>query len=276
MELNNKVKTSNNGEETKRREYSRLLIDVHRISMLLSPLLLAGKGSKSNQLRCLAEDVISAGTHVYTEVAKSHGGGAPLPSSLADAIFVSLSKVMVDVSTMYGSFDISYYQDSLTDVLTQSNSTFSLLDKIVSEDDHAMHRHYVHSALIGNLSDAFRPVWLVHNNLYISGFIDEQELIKHNRVVMNYLVQLLAKVHEVIYSKHREESHHYFILNIYSMSANILGASLADFHSRYMNTSEDVNEYLSKPAEFLAPLEAIVVANTSVLLESVSELYSEG
>ncbi len=277
-------------------KYVNQLINAHKISMIIVPLIEAVEINKRTQgvealeLKSLLKQVIETGGELYQGLLDESEQLVDT-GLVPDKLFLTLSKSLRNSIVLYNSSSLSLVKDSIAD-LFEDNIEFIQRYQNESSDpvnvngrnDAALEsarrkeRQESIGYVSGALSEMFMPIWLFHTNLYTSGLIDESSMVELNQKTSKYLVDIMDTMLERLKSSQGKMSKD-FELNSVFLCAEMIANVLHNYNGKLIKNRDSLNAYMKDPEKTLSAIVPALYANFTLLNEvaggALSSMFSE-
>jgi len=263
---------------TKQEIAIRKLVSAHKVGNAIVPLLKAvehNKRTREIEHMCISQ-LVKHVVEMATTIILAVRGFDQTESSddLLDKIINILSRVLSNEIILYNNPSLEIFVDEIIKVLVEHNELLGgdlvgekTLFKDVNEptSEQPENTSQVTSqamveVVIASVTEMFHPVWLFHNNLYVSGFISIEQLSELNTKVSSYLMMMLQSINRKVGSG---DSH--LDASLFLMSSKVCAASLDGFQKKLIKKTEDIEKYIQNPIIYLDRIKDMFFVNFSVM-----------
>lgn len=244
------------------------LVNAHKVSSIIVPLSEAVEinkrthGIKDLSLNELFSHVIETGGDIYETILDESKNGKLIDTGLVpDKLFFVLSKALRNCVILYNSASLSLIKDDIIDLFSNNidfiqqyqNDTEIELNGKLSEQERKKLEQESFGYVTSSLSQAFMPIWLFHTNLYTSGFIKEDELVRLNRDASDYVVTVIDTIMKRLKSPQGKYSDAFSPSTMFICSEMIANITHS-YNCKLIKNQKHLDVYITSPDKVLSSL----------------------
>jgi len=274
--------------DTQSTRYINQLVNAHKISLILVPLIEAIEINKRTagvddlSLDDLLKKVIDTGGDIYQELLD---GDTLLDVGLvSDKLFLTLSKSLRNNIVLYNAPSLSLIKEELTDMMKEHNGFIQKYQNLafindvgnsrLSKFEERQSKQYSLSYIVGGLSQMFMPIWTFHTNLYTSNIVDEEKMTTLNLEASDFVVKSMDLILDKISSSQGSYSKDFYGSSVF-LCAEMIANVLHDFHGKLIKNNSSLNAYLENPESILSKLLPALYSNFMILNKSAENILAK-
>jgi hypothetical protein len=266
----------------------RNVLSAHKVGNAIIPLVKAiesNKRTRDIENICLSDcvaHVVQVSTQIMLDMKES---GVDIDDSniFLDKLMNVLSRLLANEMILYGNRHLDIFVDEIKKVFVEHEhllrgdlvgdvTQFKDLNENTETEPRETLPQAVAELIVSSITELVQPVWLFHNNLYVSGFIDLDTLSSLNSKVSKFLILLTQSIHKETGggSSHLDAS-------LFLMSCRLCAVSLDGFQKKLIKKSKDIEDYIENPLLYLDKIKGMFFVNySSVSKETKNVLDSLG
>lgn len=274
--------------DTQSTRYINQLVNAHKISLILVPLIEAIEINKRTagvddlSLDDLLKKVIDTGGDIYQDLLE---GDTLLDVGLvSDKLFLTLSKSLRNNIVLYNSPSLSLIKEEMIDMMKEHSGFIQKYQNLafvkdvgsekLSKLEVRQAKQYSQSYIVGGLSQMFMPIWTFHTNLYTSNIIDEEKLTLLNMEASSYIVKAMDLILDKISMSQGAYSKEFSGTSVF-LCAEMIANVLHDFNGKLIKNKSSLDAYLKDPESILSKLLPALYSNFRILNKSAENILSK-
>jgi len=271
----------------KQKESVMKLINAHKLSMILIPLIEAVEINKRSgnidglKVSDLLSHVIDVGTDIYQKLLSENNETAIVESgAVADKLYITLAKALRNSIVLYNTPSLSLMRDEVESLFQvhqnfmskyQTETSVQVNKSAEREISKLTAESIEHTT--SSLTQMFMPFWLFHTNLYTSGIIGDVKLVELNQKATGYMIKVIDKLMEKMSRNHGSYNENFKISSLFicsEMTSNVV----YDFHGKLIKNKKMLNAYIESPESVLSRLVPAILASFGVLTSCIDDTIS--
>lgn len=259
------------------------LVNAHKVSSIIIPLSEAVEVNKRTQgikglsLASMLKHVIEVGGEIYESLLDKEQGIVE-SGQVPDKLFLVLAKSLRNSVILYNSQSLALIKDDITQLFSDNIEFIqrygSTLDEAVNEHTEGVGKFDkdLHDYVTSSMAQMFMPIWVYHTNLYTSGMVDDEELLKINREASSFMISLFDKLMKRMDEPQGKYSDAFKGSSMF-VCAEMVANIMHDFGKKLIKNRAHLDAYIEDPEAVLSvlvkPIYACFISMNSVMKETI-------